>query len=169
MNYPFHIVDVFSSTPFGGNQLAVLPDASGISSEGMQKIAREFNFGETALVLPKNDLASTCRVRIFSPRTELDFAGHPAVGTACALVMKQHVRLSDQVRLILEARKTGAVVTSVSVGVPRPTSPAAKSTCRRPGWCHRSSSGAHAQTVGTGTLRAHQMLVSSGDWNHENN
>jgi Phenazine biosynthesis-like protein len=68
----------------------------------MQKIAREFNFGETAFVLPKNDPANTCRVRIFSPRTELDFAGHPSVGTACALVMKQHVRLSDPIRLTLE-------------------------------------------------------------------
>ena len=51
MKYRFHIVDVFSSTPFGGNQLAVLPDAAAISTEGMQKIAREFNFGETAFVL----------------------------------------------------------------------------------------------------------------------
>jgi trans-2,3-dihydro-3-hydroxyanthranilate isomerase len=102
MKYTFHIVDVFSSTPFGGNQLAILPDAAGISTEGMQKIAREFNFGETTFVLPKNDPANTCRVRIFSPRTELDFAGHPSVGTACALVMKQHVRLGDPIRLILE-------------------------------------------------------------------
>jgi trans-2,3-dihydro-3-hydroxyanthranilate isomerase len=102
MKYTFHVVDVFSSTPFGGNQLAILPDAAGISTEGMQKIAREFNFGETTFVLPKNDPANTCRVRIFSPRTELDFAGHPSVGTACALVMKQHVRLSDPIRLILE-------------------------------------------------------------------
>ena len=96
MKYTFHIVDVFSSTPFGGNQLAVLPDAAGISTGGMQKIAREFNFGETTFVLPKNDPANTCRVRIFTPRTELDFAGHPSVGTACALVMKQHVRLVIQ-------------------------------------------------------------------------
>jgi trans-2,3-dihydro-3-hydroxyanthranilate isomerase len=51
MKYAFHIVDVFSSTPFGGNQLAVLPDAAGISTEGMQNIAREFNFGETTFVL----------------------------------------------------------------------------------------------------------------------
>src|SRR6185437_11936077 len=102
MKYTFHIVDVFSSTPFGGNQLAVLPDAAGISTEGMQKIAREFNFGETTFVLPKKDSANTCRVRIFSPRTELDFAGHPTVGTACALVMKQHVPPSDPMRLILE-------------------------------------------------------------------
>ena len=102
MKYAFQIVDVFSSTPFGGNQLAILPDAAGISTEGMQKIAREFNFGETTFVLPKNDSANNFRVRIFTPRVELDFAGHPSVGTACALVMKQHVRLSDPVRLILE-------------------------------------------------------------------
>ena len=101
MRYPFHIVDVFSSTPFGGNQLAVLPDAGGISTEGMQKIAREFNFTETTFVLPKKDPANT-RVRIFTPRTELDFAGAPSVGTGCALVMKQHVRPGDPIRLILE-------------------------------------------------------------------
>jgi len=112
MKYTFHIVDVFSSTPFGGNQLAVLPDAAAISTEGMQKIAREFNFGETAFVLPKND-PNTYRVRIFSPRTELDFAGHPSVGTACALVMKQRVRLSDPIRLILE-ENVGPVIVDVA-------------------------------------------------------
>ncbi len=101
MKYTFHIVDVFSATPFGGNQLAILPDAAAISTEGMQKIAREFNFGETAFVLPKND-PNTYRVRIFSPRTELDFAGHPSVGTACALVMNQPVRPCHPVRLTLE-------------------------------------------------------------------
>ena len=46
MKYAFQIVDVFSSTPFGGNQLAILPEAAGISTEDMQKIAREFNFGD---------------------------------------------------------------------------------------------------------------------------
>src|SRR4029077_18956040 len=113
MKYTFHIVDVFSSAPFGGNQLAVLPDAAGISTEGMQKIAREFNFGETAFVLPKKDHANACRVRIFSPRTELDFAGHPSVGTACALVMKQHVPPSDPMRLILE-ENVGPVTVDVA-------------------------------------------------------
>jgi trans-2,3-dihydro-3-hydroxyanthranilate isomerase len=101
MKYPFHIVDVFSSTPFGGNQLAVLPDATGISTEGMQKIAREFNFPESTFVLPKND-PNTYRVRIFTPRAELDFAGHPTIGTACALVMKQRVETAVPIRLILE-------------------------------------------------------------------
>jgi trans-2,3-dihydro-3-hydroxyanthranilate isomerase len=113
MKYTFHIVDVFSSTPFGGNQLAVLPEAAGISTEGMQKIAREFNFGETTFVLPKKDPANTCQVRIFTPRTELDVAGHPSVGTACALVMKQHVRRSDPIRLILE-ENVGPVIVDVS-------------------------------------------------------
>jgi trans-2,3-dihydro-3-hydroxyanthranilate isomerase len=113
MKYTFHIVDVFSSTPFGGNQLAVLPDAAGISTEGMQKIAREFNFGETTFVLPKKDPANTCRVRIFTPRVELDFAGHPSVGTACALAMKQHVRLNNPIRLILE-ENAGPVTVDVA-------------------------------------------------------
>src|SRR3984957_4537458 len=113
MKYAFHIVDVFSSTPFGGNQLAVLPDAAGISTEGMQKIAREFNFGETSFVLPKKDPANPCRVGIFPPRTGRDFAGHPTVGTACALVMKQQVRLSDPIRLVLE-ENVGPVTVDVA-------------------------------------------------------
>jgi trans-2,3-dihydro-3-hydroxyanthranilate isomerase len=113
VKYTFHIVDVFSSTPFGGNQLAVLPNAAGISTEGMQKIAREFNFGETTFVLPKKDPANTCRVRIFTPRVELDFAGHPSVGTACALAMKQHVRLNNPIRLILE-ENVGPVTVDVA-------------------------------------------------------
>ena len=111
MKYPFHIVDVFGSAPFGGNQLAVLPDAAGISTDGMQKIAREFNFGETAFVLPKND-PDSYRVRIFAPRTELDFAGHPSVGTACVLAMNRHARLGDPIRLILE-ENVGPVIVDV--------------------------------------------------------
>jgi len=101
MRYPFHLVDVFSATPFGGNQLAILPDATGISTEGMQKIAREFNFPESTFVLPTND-PHAYRVRIFTPRAELDFAGHPTIGTACALVMRQRVPTADPIRLILE-------------------------------------------------------------------
>jgi trans-2,3-dihydro-3-hydroxyanthranilate isomerase len=112
MKYTFDIVDVFSSTPFGGNQLAVLPDAAAISTEGMQKIAREFNFGETAFVLPQN-APNTYRVRIFSPRAELDFAGHPSVGTACALVMKRPERLRAPLRLILE-ENVGPVMVDVA-------------------------------------------------------
>jgi trans-2,3-dihydro-3-hydroxyanthranilate isomerase len=112
MKYTFHIVDVFSSTPFGGNQLAILPDAADISTEGMQKIAREFNFGETAFVLPTSN-PNTYRGRIFTPGTELDFAGHASVGTACALVMKQDVQPIDPIRLTLE-ENVGPVIVDVA-------------------------------------------------------
>lgn len=84
--YDFHIVDVFSAEQFGGNQLAVLTDARGISDAGLQAIAREFNFPESTFVLPASDSSAVRRVRIFTPQRELPFAGHPTVGTACVLV-----------------------------------------------------------------------------------
>jgi trans-2,3-dihydro-3-hydroxyanthranilate isomerase len=87
MRYDFMIVDVFSTVPFGGNQLAVLTDARGLTTEGMQAITREFDFPETTFVLPPGNPAHARRVRIFTPGGELPFAGHPTVGTACALVM----------------------------------------------------------------------------------
>jgi trans-2,3-dihydro-3-hydroxyanthranilate isomerase len=92
VRYKFHIVDVFSASPFGGNQLAILPRAAGITSEGMQAIAREFNFAETTFVLPAADPSQTCQVRIFTPKAELPFAGHPTIGTACALVQGKYVK-----------------------------------------------------------------------------
>lgn len=86
MDRRFLILDVFTRHAFGGNQLAVLPDASGLSTADMQTLAREFNFPESTFVLPPEDGRNTCRVRIFTPTTEMAFAGHPTVGTACALV-----------------------------------------------------------------------------------
>jgi trans-2,3-dihydro-3-hydroxyanthranilate isomerase len=85
MGFDFTLVDVFTDRPFGGNQLAVFPDATGIADTTMQQLAREFNFSETTFVLPPDDPAHTCRVRIFTPHRELPFAGHPTVGTAAVL------------------------------------------------------------------------------------
>jgi trans-2,3-dihydro-3-hydroxyanthranilate isomerase len=79
------IADVFTETAFGGNQLAVFPDARGLSDRAMQTLAREFNFAETTFVLPPADPRHTRRVHIFTPKTELPFAGHPTVGTAAVL------------------------------------------------------------------------------------
>ena len=78
-------VDVFTRTRFGGNQLAVLPEAEGLSDEQMQAIAREMNFSETTFVLPPTDPTADARVRIFTPGRELPFAGHPVVGTGFVL------------------------------------------------------------------------------------
>jgi trans-2,3-dihydro-3-hydroxyanthranilate isomerase len=84
MKYRYYTCDVFTSTRFGGNQLAVLPDAQGLSTREMQQIAREFNFAESTFVLPPEQ-GHTRRVRIFTPTTEVPFAGHPNVGTAFVL------------------------------------------------------------------------------------
>ena len=84
MRYRYYTCDVFTSTRFGGNQLAVLPDAQGLSDHQMQQIAREFNFSESTFVLPAEQ-GHTRRVRIFTPTAELPFAGHPNVGTAFVL------------------------------------------------------------------------------------
>ncbi|MFP4328322.1 MAG: PhzF family phenazine biosynthesis protein [Paracoccaceae bacterium] len=79
------VYDVFTDSPFGGNQLAVFPDASSLAEDRLQDIAREFNFSETTFVLPPRDPAHTALVRIFTPTMEVPFAGHPIIGTACAL------------------------------------------------------------------------------------
>ena len=84
-SFEFHTVDVFTSRRFGGNPLAVFPDARGLDRAAMQNLAREFNLSETTFVLPPEDPAHTARVRIFTPRAELGFAGHPNVGTAYVL------------------------------------------------------------------------------------
>lgn len=85
MKRRFVTVDVFTDRPFGGNPLAVVLEAEGLSSDAMQAIAREFNLSETTFVLPPKDPVNTAQVRIFTPGRELPFAGHPNVGTAYVL------------------------------------------------------------------------------------
>ena len=79
------VYDVFTERRFGGNQLAVVPDPRGLAEAELQPIAREFNFSETVFLFPPADPAHTARVRIFTPTTELPFAGHPTIGAAVAL------------------------------------------------------------------------------------
>jgi trans-2,3-dihydro-3-hydroxyanthranilate isomerase len=85
VQYDFVTLDVFTDRMFGGNPLAVLPDARGLTTQQMQSIAREFNYSETTFVLPPEDENNTRKVRIFTPMAEIPFAGHPNVGTAVAL------------------------------------------------------------------------------------
>jgi len=84
VKYRYFVCDVFTETRFGGNQLAVLPHADGLSADRMQQIAREFNFSETTFVFPAK-AGHTRHVRIFTPVREVPFAGHPNVGTAFVL------------------------------------------------------------------------------------
>jgi trans-2,3-dihydro-3-hydroxyanthranilate isomerase len=85
MRLQFQTVDVFTSDRFAGNPLAVVLNAEGLSTAQMQAIAAEFNLSETTFVLPPKDPAHTAEVRIFTPRSEVPFAGHPNVGTAFVL------------------------------------------------------------------------------------
>ena len=84
-SYDYLTIDVFTRTRFGGNPLAVFPDARGIEDATMQALAAELNYSETTFVLPPEDPANTARVRIFNRTAEMPFAGHPNVGTAYAL------------------------------------------------------------------------------------
>lgn len=84
MKYPFYTCDVFTSDRFGGNPLAVITRAEGLTTVQMQNIAREFNYSETSFVLPP-EAGATRKVRIFTPSEEIPFAGHPNIGTAFVL------------------------------------------------------------------------------------
>ncbi len=85
MELNYHIVDVFTDKPFEGNPLAVLSDASALDTNDMQNIAREFNLSETSFIQPAKSQPGSTRVRIFTPTSEMDFAGHPTIGTAYVL------------------------------------------------------------------------------------
>lgn len=100
--YRFVQYDVFTDTPFGGNQLAVVTDATGLSDDEMQSIAREMNYSETTFVLPATDVKAVRRVRIFTPGTELPIAGHPTIGTTYALANEKIVRSGDTLPIYLQ-------------------------------------------------------------------
>jgi trans-2,3-dihydro-3-hydroxyanthranilate isomerase len=110
MRLQFETVDVFTADRFSGNPLAVVLNALGLSTQQMQSIAGEFNLAETTFVLPPRDNAHTAEVRIFTPRAEMPFAGHPNIGTAFVLARAgtSYGRAIAQDRVIFE-EKAGLV------------------------------------------------------------
>jgi len=131
MKFEFTTVDVFTDRPFGGNPLAVVTNAQGLSPSQMQSIAAEFNLAETTFVLPPRDAQHTAEVRIFTPKAEMPFAGHPNVGTAFVLARagQSYSRAVTGDRLVFEekaglvrmdlARENGVVVaTRLAAPVP---------------------------------------------------
>ena len=111
---------MFTEQRFGGNQLAVLPDAQKLSDWQMQQIAREFNFSETAFVLPA-EAGHTRKVRIFTPTTEIPFAGHPNIGTA--FVLAETGALGKEIPgTVLFEEKAGLVSIEIQVDPGAPTS-----------------------------------------------
>ena len=130
MRLTFVTVDVFTDRQFGGNPLAVVIDADGLSSRQMQVIAAEFNLAETTFVLPPQDAAHTAQVRIFTPRAEMPFAGHPNVGTAFVLAREGQCQgrpvggeamvFEEAAGLVrMELVKQGATVIGASLAAPQ--------------------------------------------------
>ena len=119
--YRYLTADVFTGEPFGGNQLAVFPDARGIPEHRLLDVAREFNFSETTFVYPPDDPTHTRRVRIFTPGVELPFAGHPTVGTAHVLAAIGDVPLNGDTTRIVFEELVGPVPVTIRAEHGRPT------------------------------------------------
>jgi trans-2,3-dihydro-3-hydroxyanthranilate isomerase len=130
MKLHFVTVDVFTGTQFAGNPLGVVLNAEGLSGGQMQAIAAEFNLAETTFVLPPKDPANTAEVRIFTPRYEMPFAGHPNVGTAFALaragtsygraIEGEHVLFEEKAGLVpISILKEGSTVTGARLASPQ--------------------------------------------------
>jgi len=144
MSYRYFLCDVFTDRRFGGNQLAVLPEAEGLSDQQMQQIAREFNFSESTFVLPAEE-GHTRRVRIFTPTTEVPFAGHPNVGTAFVLAsMGAFGEIGAQITVTFE-EKAGLVPVAIR---------------REPGkpiWCELTA----PQTLSLGTTLSAESVAAA--------
>ncbi len=129
---PFVTVDVFTEHRFRGNPLAVILDGSGLTTEEMQRIAAEFGYSETSFLLPAEDIDNTAQVRIFTPTTEVPFAGHPNVGTAFVVgrmgsIFGQSVgealRFEEKAGLVtVTLRKSGDTVRGATIRAPQPLS-----------------------------------------------
>ena len=132
MQVDFVTVDVFTDRRFGGNPLAVVLNADGLTAAQMQAIAGEFNLSETSFVLPPKQAANTAEVRIFTPKAELPFAGHPNVGTAFVLASLGQVYghpigdplvFEEKAGLVpLEVLRDGGAVVGARLTAPRPLS-----------------------------------------------
>lgn len=99
-SHDYKVVDVFASRPLAGNPVAVVFDADGLEAEAMQAIARWTNLSETTFVLPPTTPEADYRLRIFTPRSELDFAGHPTLGSAHAILEAGRATLREGGRLV---------------------------------------------------------------------
>ena len=99
MSLPFYIVDVFADKKYAGNQLAVFLDAGNLSSEEMQNIAREINFAESTFITKINAENNSAEIKIFTPAHEMQFAGHPIIGTSWVLMNKIFDNSPENIKL----------------------------------------------------------------------
>ena len=116
----FYTCDVFTDQPFGGNQLAVFPRAAGLDAERMQQIARELNLSETVFVSPPENPEHARALRIFTPKIEVPFAGHPTVGAALTLAELGEITLGGERTTIVLEERVGPIEVVIRVFDGRP-------------------------------------------------
>lgn len=127
-DYEFVTLDVFTDTRFGGNPLAVFPDARGLDERTMQQLARELNMSEVAFVLPPADARNSARVRIYTTEMEIAFAGHPNVGVGWLLAERglapDDRLLFEEIAGLVEVRveRTDGTLRNCRVLAPQPVS-----------------------------------------------
>jgi trans-2,3-dihydro-3-hydroxyanthranilate isomerase len=118
MNYQYYIADVFTREVFNGAQIAVFPNADGLGDETMQKIANELNLWETVFVFhPGGDLR---KLRMFSPKAEVDFAGHPIIAVAHVLGLCGDIVLDDPVTPVVFEQNAGPVEVNITAEQGKP-------------------------------------------------
>jgi trans-2,3-dihydro-3-hydroxyanthranilate isomerase len=115
MQLDFHTLDVFTPTRFHGNPLAVVSGADALDAAAMQAIAREFNLSETVFVAEPANPAHSARVRIFTPRRELPFAGHPTLGTAALLAYVDHGDGAEREAIVTLEEEIGLIRAGVTI------------------------------------------------------
>jgi len=164
MQFEFVTVDVFTDSRFGGNPLAVFPQAEGLSDAQMQAIANEFNLSETTFVLPPKNAAHTAEVRIFTPQHEMAFAGHPNVGTGFVVASRGSVYgrpagdpliFEEKAGLVpIELLRDGDTVVGARLTAPKPLSRGADIAVK-------TVAAACSVTPGEVEVRHHQPCVAS--------
>jgi trans-2,3-dihydro-3-hydroxyanthranilate isomerase len=115
--YSFYTVDVFTEKIFGGNPLVIFPNAQGLNSKQMQQIAQEFNISETVFVFPPHTIGNDRRLRIFTPKTEIPFAGHPTIGTAYLLTTINEIPVNNEITKINFEEGVGTISVTVKAQI----------------------------------------------------
>src|SRR5215211_9539484 len=103
----FYQADVFTNLAFGGNPVAVVPDAVDLSDQELQQIAREMNLSETVFILPPSEPAAAIKIRIFTPTQEIPFAGHPVIGAFYVLGTLKRLPINEPVTRVLHECNIG--------------------------------------------------------------
>ena len=114
MNYNYYITDVFTNKVFNGAQIAVFPNADGLDKQQMARIARELNLSETVFVFHPKDAQTNRRLRIFTPHGEVDFAGHPIIGTAYVLATYGDIKLTGEYTPIDFEQNVGTIRVNIT-------------------------------------------------------